>query len=158
MKAGWLANFLNTIFTFSSLWILLSRPMQKNVANAMAAKCSSQKEEDHLIIIISSVARPEQCTKKMISHFEPSKSIIILHSNIQQNNHTIWYGRKSSQIYRVSHSKVSKVILLWWGCTFWFLLIFWVLHVHEIGAFMPNSSVFIFLMLRALYWMISKSD
>jgi hypothetical protein len=61
--------------------------MQKNVANAMAAKCSSQKEEDHLIIIISSVARLEQCTKKMISHFEPSKSIIILHSNIQQNNH-----------------------------------------------------------------------
>ena len=44
--------------------------------------------------------------------------------------------------YRVSHSKVSKVILLRWGCRFLFLLIFWILHVHEIGAFMPNSSVF----------------
>ena len=56
--------------------------------------------------------------------------------------------------YRVSHSKEGKVILLWWGYRFWFLLIFWVLHVHEIGPFMPNSSVFIFLMLRALYFTI----
>ena len=39
-----------------------------------------------------------------------------------------------------------------------FLLIFWVLHVYEIGPFMPNSSVFIFLMLRALYRMICKSS
>ena len=38
-------------------------------------------------------------------------------------------------IYRVSHSKDWKVILLWWGYTFWFLLIFWVLRVHEIGPF-----------------------
>ena len=34
------------------------------------------------------------------------------------------------QLYRVSHSKPEKVILLWWGHRFWFLLIFWVLHVH----------------------------
>ena len=53
-------------------------------------------------------------------------------------------------IYRVSHSKVGKVILLWWGYRFWFLLIFWFLCVHEIEAFMPSSSVFIFLMLSAL--------
>ena len=63
-------------------------------------------------------------------------------------------GRK--QMYRVSHSKVSKVILLWWGYRFQFLLIFWILWVHGIGAFMPNSSVFIFLMLRALYGSISE--
>ena len=60
-------------------------------------------------------------------------------------------------LYRVSHSKVSKVILLWWGYRFRFMLIFWILPVHGIGAFMPNSSVFIFLMLRALYRMISKN-
>ena len=59
--------------------------------------------------------------------------------------------------YRLSHSKEEKVILLWWGYRFWFLLIFWVLHVYEIGPFMPNSSVFTFLMLRTLYWMICKS-
>ena len=47
-------------------------------------------------------------------------------------------------IYRVSHSKDEKVILLWWGHRFWFLLICWVLRVHEIGSFMPNLSVFIF--------------
>ena len=45
--------------------------------------------------------------------------------------------------YRVSHSKVNKVILLWWGYRFQLLLIFWILCVHEIGTFMPNSSVFI---------------
>ena len=60
-------------------------------------------------------------------------------------------------IYRVSHSKVNKVILLWWGYRFQFLLIFWILRVHGIGAFMPNSSVFIFLMLHALYRMIRKN-
>ena len=60
--------------------------------------------------------------------------------------------------YNVSHSKEGKVILLWWGYRFWFLLIFWVLRVHEIGPFMPNSSVFIFLLLRALYRMICKSS
>ena len=59
--------------------------------------------------------------------------------------------------YRVSHSKVSKVILLWWGYRFQFLLIFWILWVHGIGAFMPKSSVFIFLMLRALYGSISEN-
>ena len=66
------------------------------------------------------------------------------------------YGMGPS-IYRVSHSKDWKVILLWWGYRFWFLLNFWVLHVHEISPFMPNSSVFIFLMLRVLYRMICKS-
>ena len=65
---------------------------------------------------------------------------------------------QSEKSYRVSHSIGLKVILLWWGYIFWFLIPFWILQVHEIGAFMPNSSVFIFLMLRALYWMISKSD
>ena len=59
---------------------------------------------------------------------------------------------------REPHSKEGKVILLWWGYRFLFLLIFWVLHVHKIGPFMPNSSVFIFLMLRALYRMICKSS
>ena len=46
--------------------------------------------------------------------------------------------------YRVSHGKVNKVIWLCWG--FGFLLIFWILRVHEIGPFMPSSSVFIQLM------------
>ena len=46
--------------------------------------------------------------------------------------------------YIGTHSKVGKVILLSWGYRFWFLLILWILRVHEIGAFMPNSSVFIF--------------
>ena len=63
----------------------------------------------------------------------------------------------NASIYRVSHSKDEKVILLWWEDRFWFLLIFWVLHVHEIGPFMPNSPVFIFLMLCALYRMICKN-
>ena len=45
--------------------------------------------------------------------------------------------------YRVSHSKVNKVLLLWWGYKFWFLLIFWILHFHEIGPFMFQSSLFI---------------
>ena len=52
--------------------------------------------------------------------------------------------------YRVSHSKEGQVILLWWGHRFWFFLVFWFLHVHEIDSFMPNSSVFIFLMFRGL--------
>ena len=60
------------------------------------------------------------------------------------------------QAYRVSHSKEGKVFLLWWGYRFWFLLVFFILHVHELGAFMPNSPVFIFLMLRALYGSISQ--
>ena len=37
------------------------------------------------------------------------------------------------------------------------MLIFSILQVHEIGTFMSNSSVFIFLMLRALYRMICKN-
>ena len=60
--------------------------------------------------------------------------------------------------YRVSHGKVNKVIWLFWGYSFWFLLIFWVLQVHEKGTFMPNSSVFIFLMLHDLYKMICKKN
>ena len=57
----------------------------------------------------------------------------------------------------LSHGKVNNVIWLYWGYRFWFLLIFFILHVHEIWPFMPNSSVFIFLMLRALYRMIPKN-
>ena len=60
-----------------------------------------------------------------------------------------WAGRYS---YRVSHSKVSKVILLCWDYRFRFMLIFWILRVHGIWA-----SVFIFLMLRPLYRMIPKN-
>ena len=37
------------------------------------------------------------------------------------------------------------------------LLIFYVLHFYEIGTFIPNSSVFIFLMFRTLYRMICKN-
>ena len=59
-------------------------------------------------------------------------------------------------IYRVSHCKVNKVIWLCWGYRFWFLLIFFILHVDEIWPFMPNPSLFIFLMLRALYGSISQ--
>ena len=51
-----------------------------------------------------------------------------------------------------------KVILLWWGYIFWILLIVCILQIHEIGPFMPKSSVFIFLKFRVLYQMISKSD
>ena len=59
--------------------------------------------------------------------------------------------------YRVSHLKLWQVIWLCWGYSFWFLLILWVLYVHEKGTFMLNSSVFIFLMLRALYRKICKN-
>ena len=38
------------------------------------------------------------------------------------------------------------------------MLIFCVLHVNQLGPFMPNSSVFIFLLFRALYRMICKSS
>ena len=47
--------------------------------------------------------------------------------------------------------------MLWWAYRYWFLLVFWILGVHERGTFMPNSSVFIFLMLHALYRMICKN-
>ena len=64
-----------------------------------------------------------------------------------------WLGflfSKEKFIYRVSHCKVNKVIWLCWGYKFWFLLIFFILHVDETWTFMPNSSLFIFMMLRAL--------
>ena len=57
----------------------------------------------------------------------------------------------------MSHSKPGKVILLWVRYRIWFLLIFWILRVNEKGTFMLNSSVFIFLMLHALYRMICKN-
>ena len=44
--------------------------------------------------------------------------------------------------YRVSHSRD----------------VFWILCVHERGTFMPTSSVFIFLMLRALYRITCKNS
>ena len=58
--------------------------------------------------------------------------------------------------YRVSHSKPSKVILLWWGYRFCLLLKFLILLVHEKGTFMPTSSVFTKLMLCAIYGSIWK--
>ena len=58
--------------------------------------------------------------------------------------------------YRESHSKELKVILIGWGYRFWFFLRFWILGVHKIGPFMQKSLVFMFLMLHALYQMISK--
>ena len=61
--------------------------------------------------------------------------------------------KRNIPFYRVSH---SKVILLCWGYRFWFFLIIWTLRVYEIGPFMPNSSVFMFLMLRALYGSIDQ--
>ena len=60
------------------------------------------------------------------------------------------FGQPGNFNYRVSHGKVKKVIWIWWGYSFWFLLIFWALCVHEKGTFMMNSSVYIFFMLRAL--------
>ena len=47
-------------------------------------------------------------------------------------------------IYRVSHTKEGKVVMLWWEYRFLFLLICSILRVHEIGTVMPNSSVFFF--------------
>ena len=61
-------------------------------------------------------------------------------------------------MYRVSHCKVYKVILLCWGYRFWFLLKFWILRIHEIGPLIPKSSVFICLMLRALYRIVYKNS
>jgi hypothetical protein len=69
-----------------------------------------------------------------------------------------WYFvAKIVLTYRVSHSKVNKVIWLCWGYRFWFLLIFFILHVHEIWPFMLNSSIFIFFMFRALYGSITQN-
>ena len=49
----------------------------------------------------------------------------------------IWINKLAQPVflYRVSHSKVNKVILLWWRYRFRFLLIFWVQSVHEVGPF-----------------------
>ena len=58
--------------------------------------------------------------------------------------------------YRVSHSKVNKVMLLLWGYEFWFLLIFLILCVSEIGPFMPHSWVFDEMTLHAIYGQIRK--
>ena len=78
--------------------------------------------------------------------------ILLLKLSLQALQVKLWLWAMCSLIilYRVSHCKLYKVILLCWGYRFWFLLIFWILRVHEIGTFMPNSSVFIFLMFRAL--------
>ena len=50
----------------------------------------------------------------------------------------------------------TKVIWLCWGYRLRFVLTFWVLCIYEKGTFMPRSSVFIKLMLRAIYGSISK--
>ena len=42
------------------------------------------------------------------------------------------------------------------GYTFRFLLIFLVLRVHETGTFMPNSSVFIEMMMCTIYGLKCK--
>ena len=71
-----------------------------------------------------------------------------------QAYHVIWMNHEPPNYpltYRVSHSKEGKVILLWWGDRFWFLLIFWVLLVHEIDSFMPHSSFFIEILMLAFY-------
>ena len=59
--------------------------------------------------------------------------------------------------YRVSHGKVNKVIWLCLLYRFWFLLIFWVLRVHQKGTFMSNSSVFTFLKMQAIYGSVCKN-
>ena len=66
----------------------------------------------------------------------------------------IWTWEKSFPYYRVCHSKDWKVIMLWWGYRFWFLLIFWILHVHEIGAFIRVLVDFFFVDTRSrlLQW------
>ena len=53
--------------------------------------------------------------------------------------------------YRVSHLKVHRVILLCWRYKFWFLLMFWILYVHEIGPFMLHTSIFIQMIMHAIY-------
>ena len=71
-------------------------------------------------------------------------SILNLFTNIRDRSTTTW--------------KDWRVILLWWGYIFWILPLVCILQIHEIGPFMPKSSVFIFLKFRVLYQMISKSD
>ena len=61
------------------------------------------------------------------------------------------------QAYRVSHSKEGKVFLLWRGYRFWFLLVFWVVCVNEIGTFISSLSVFICLKMRTIYGSICNN-
>ena len=58
--------------------------------------------------------------------------------------------------YRVSHSKMWKVILLWWGYRFKFLLIQEVLYVSVKSPFLPTQPVLIESMLHAIYGLISE--
>ena len=51
---------------------------------------------------------------------------------------------------------VYEVILLWWGYRFWFMLIFCIVYVPDLGIFIPSSSVFIELMLHAIYGQLYK--
>ena len=44
--------------------------------------------------------------------------------------------------YRVFNNVLTQFRQLCWEYRLWFVLIFWVLCVHEIGKFMPNSSIF----------------
>ena len=67
-----------------------------------------------------------------------------------------WVKQETILRFRVSHSKPGKVILLWWRYRLWYLLI-WILRDYEKSTFMLNLSVFIFLMLHALYRMICKN-
>ena len=90
----------------------------------------------------------------LLVYLIPTTSQNLIMWSIQRKNRT---QIKRNMKYRVSHLKLTQVIWLCWGYIFWFLLIFLVLQVHEIGTFMSNSSVFIFLMLRALYRMICKN-
>ena len=58
--------------------------------------------------------------------------------------------------YRVSHGKVNKVIWLCSGYRFWFLLLLWIICVHEIGPFMLSLLVFIQLMFCFICGLIRK--
>ena len=53
--------------------------------------------------------------------------------------------------YRVFNNVLTQFRQLCWEYRLWFVLIFWVLCVHEIGKFMPNFSVFIALIMRSIY-------
>ena len=76
------------------------------------------------------------------------------HNLLLNTNHTQggprWIWARQGP-YRVSHSKVNKVILRCWGYRFWFLLVFWILRFHEVWPFMFQSSVFIELIFCAIY-------
>ena len=81
---------------------------------------------------------------------------LCMHQNTLSSIHYTHESIFVYMYYRVSHSKVNKVILLRWGYRFWFLLIFCVLLVHEIGPFMHNLPVFIEMMLHTIYGQIRK--